>query len=102
MSNVNNDTITINSEPIALYKILKLAGVATGGEGKNLIANGYVTLNTKLETRKRKKVYGGDTVQFEDELWLIQLSKDVHSSECHVISNSTQNVPRKKIQPKLS
>ena len=102
-----DDTITISSEPIELYKILKLAGVATGGEGKMLIAEGCVALNAQLETRKRKKVYGGDTVQFGEELWLIELAAGAAKAERIEEDSSPapqpkQHVPRKKVRPKLS
>ena len=102
-----DDTITISGEPIELYKILKLAGVATGGEGKMLIAEGCVALNAQLETRKRKKVYGGDTVQFGEELWLIALAEGAPRAERADEDNSPapqpkQHIPRKKTRPKLS
>ena len=102
-----DDTITISSEPVELYKILKLAGVATGGEGKMLIAEGCVALNAELETRKRKKVYGGDTVQFGEELWLIKLADGAPTVERVATDDSPapqpkQHVPRKKVRPKLS
>lgn len=96
--------ITIHSEPIELYKILKLAQVATGGEGKMLIAEGYVAHNMELETRKRKKVYGGDTVQFDDQLWLIELADGAQRAERAESSPAPapkQHKPRRKARPKL-
>jgi ribosome-associated protein len=57
--------ITIDREPVELYKILKFEGlVGSGGEAKAAIADGHVKLNNEVETRKRKKVVGGDTLQF--------------------------------------
>ncbi len=57
--------ITIDWEPVELYKILKFEGlVGSGGEAKAAIADGHVKLNDVVETRKRKKVSGGDTLQF--------------------------------------
>lgn len=98
--------ITINAEPIELYKILKLAQVATGGESKMLIAEGYVAHNMELETRKRKKVYGGDTVQFDELLWLIELAEGAAKaprSESSPAPAPKQHKPKKKkSRPKLS
>ncbi len=59
--------IVINREPIDLNKLLKLDNVVSGGgEAKILIAEGGVTLNGEVETRKRKKVFAGDVVQYLD------------------------------------
>lgn len=57
-----NDT-TIRSQPIALYQLLKFAGLAaSGGEAKHCIEQGLVTLNGVVETQKRKKIMAGDIV----------------------------------------
>jgi ribosome-associated protein len=55
--------IEISEEPIELYKILKLENLAaSGGEAKQVIAEGRVMVNGKAETQKRKKIYAGDVV----------------------------------------
>ena len=57
--------IEISEEPIELYKILKFENmVASGGEAKYVIAEGQVIVNGKVETRKRKKIFSGDVVEF--------------------------------------
>jgi ribosome-associated protein len=57
--------IIISEEPIDLYKILKLENwVASGGEAKVVISEGRVIVNGKAETRKRKKIFSGDVVEF--------------------------------------
>ena len=67
--------VEITSEPVELYKILKFEGmVASGGEAKQLISEGYVLVNGKVETRKRKKIVAGDTIEFAQEIIRIQLS----------------------------
>ncbi len=61
-------TVAITREPVELYKILKFEGmVASGGEAKAVIADGQVTVNGEVETRKRKKIVHGDTIVFGSE-----------------------------------
>lgn len=58
--------LTIEQEPIELYKILKILNwVGSGGEAKYLISEGQVLVNQAIETRKRKKIYSGDVVEFD-------------------------------------
>lgn len=58
--------VRITSEPIELYKILKIENlVASGGEAKALVAEGLVKVNGEIETRKRKKIFGDDIIEFE-------------------------------------
>ena len=58
--------IEISEEPIELYKILKFENwVASGGEAKQVISEGQVMVNGKVETQKRKKIFSGDVVKFE-------------------------------------
>jgi len=53
-------------EFIELVKLLKLLDlVNSGGEAKIRINKGEVLLNGELETRKRKKLYPGDTIDFD-------------------------------------
>ncbi len=67
-------TVVIHCEPVDLYKILKFEGlVASGGEAKMLIADGCVSLNGVVETRKRKKIFAGDVIGFGDETFRIEL-----------------------------
>lgn len=55
----------ISEEPIELYKILKFKNmVDSGGEAKQVISGGQVKVNGKVETRKRKKIFSGDVVEF--------------------------------------
>ena len=49
--------VSINKEPVELYKILKFEGLLeSGGAAKNAIANGLVEVNDCVEKRKRKKL----------------------------------------------
>lgn len=66
--------ILINREPVELYKLLKFEGlVATGGEAKMVIDEGYVAVNGQLEMRKRRKMLGGDVFTFDGQDYLLEL-----------------------------
>jgi ribosome-associated protein len=66
-------TVVIHREPVELYKILKFEGlVASGGEAKMVIAEGYVTVNGEVETRKRKKIVAGDVIGFGGETFSVE------------------------------
>lgn len=57
----------LESEFVELYKILKFEGIAdSGGEAKQAIAEGLVSVNGEIETRKRKKIRAGDQIDFID------------------------------------
>ncbi len=57
----------LESEFVELYKILKFEGIAdSGGEAKQAIADGLVSVNGAVETRKRKKIRAGDQIDFID------------------------------------
>ena len=59
--------VQISKEPIELYKLLKIANIASsGGEAKHLIAEGLVRVNGVIETRKRKKISSDDIILFEN------------------------------------
>jgi ribosome-associated protein len=71
--------VEISKEPIELYKILKFESlVASGGEAKQAIADGRVTVNGEVETRKRKKIYAGDVVAFGNETVRITVEQECH------------------------
>ncbi|MCG8635322.1 MAG: RNA-binding S4 domain-containing protein [Desulfobacterales bacterium] len=59
--------VYVKNPPVALYKVLKFENLAaSGGEAKYMIADGLVRVNGKVETRKRKKIYPGDTIELDD------------------------------------
>jgi len=67
----------IEQEPIELYKVLKMENwVGSGGEAKFVIAEGRVLVNNAIETRKRKKIFSGDTVAFGGRKIRIRLKDD--------------------------
>jgi len=56
----------IAEEYIELCKLLKAANlVMSGGEAKEVITQGMVTVDGAVETRKRCKIRPGQTVVFE-------------------------------------
>ena len=60
--------LEITEEPIELYKILKFENMVTsGGEAKYVISQGQVVVNGEVETRKRKKIFSGDIIEFKEE-----------------------------------
>jgi len=55
----------LEAEFVELYKILKFEGLAeSGGMAKLLIADGQVSVNGEIETRKRKKIRPGDKIEY--------------------------------------
>ena len=67
--------VEITEEPVELYKILKFEGlVSSGGEAKSVVAEGLVSVNGEIETRKRRKIVSGDIIEFADEELQISLT----------------------------
>lgn len=58
--------------PITLGQFLKVAGIAfTGGEAKQVISNGEVTVNGCTETRRGRRLVVGDIVEAAGEVVLV-------------------------------
>ncbi len=67
MSDSETIIAELESEFVELYKILKFEGLAdSGGNAKQAIAEGRVSVNGEVETRKRKKIKAGDQIDFID------------------------------------
>ena len=61
----------ISSFKMKLDQFLKWKGVgATGGQAKNLIGSGLVTVNNQLETRRGRKLNHGDLVCFGNNQYI--------------------------------
>ena len=59
-------------QTIRLGQYLKLMGlVATGGEAKYVIQEGYVRVNGEVETRRKRQLHAGDTVELEDHAFTV-------------------------------
>lgn len=67
--------IVISKEPVELYKLLKFESLASsGGEAKFFISEGNVRVNGVVETRKRKKIVSGDTIEIAEEKFTVCLA----------------------------
>ena len=64
-------------ETIQLDQFLKLTGlVGTGGQAKLLIQSGQVFVNGEAETRRKRQLVLGDTVQFENQQFDVSAEDD--------------------------
>lgn len=60
--------IKLKDEYIKLGQALKAAGlVSSGVEAKEVIQEGLVKVNGEIDTRRGKKLYGGDVVSYNGE-----------------------------------
>lgn len=65
---MNTTTIQIKTEFIRLDQLLKFSGlVDTGGMAKEIILQGYVSVNGESCTMRGRKIRPGDTVTVENE-----------------------------------
>lgn len=59
--------VSIHTEFIRLDALLKLAGFAeTGGQAKEMILEGAVSVNEQVELRRGRKLYPGDFAEIDD------------------------------------
>jgi ribosome-associated protein len=66
MTRSSNIITELEVESVELYKILKFEGLAhSGGFAKQVISDGLVHVNGKIETQKRKKIIPGDRIIFD-------------------------------------
>ena len=64
--------IKIDTEYIKLDQLLKFAGlVNTGGEAKNIIMEGRITVNGSVEKARGKKLRADDIIEFEGHKYKI-------------------------------
>lgn len=60
--------VAISGDEIPLGSFLKLAGVIeSGGDAKQRIAAGDVTVNGETETRRGRKLRHGDVVELDEQ-----------------------------------
>lgn len=62
------ETIKLRDEFIKLGQALKAAGlVESGVDAKDVILDGLVKVNGEVDTRRGRKLYAGDIVEFDGE-----------------------------------
>lgn len=62
------EAVEISDEFIKLGQLLKLAGmVGSGVEAKIVIQNGEVKVNGEVDTRRGKKIYPQDVVEYNGQ-----------------------------------
>ncbi|MFZ1692977.1 MAG: RNA-binding S4 domain-containing protein [Flavobacteriales bacterium] len=60
--------IELRGEYIELNQLLKLAGICdSGGQGKQLVAEGLVKVDGQVELRKTNKIRAGQVVECEGQ-----------------------------------
>ena len=65
---MHSQDFSLKTEYIDLSQLLKAAGLAmSGGEAKFFVTEGLVQVNGEPESRKRRKLRGGDVVVFNNE-----------------------------------
>lgn len=66
--------VVVREEPIEMCQLLKFAGLTdSGGEAKQVIAEGQVLFNGVVEKQKRKKVRAGDRVTYKSETLVVKV-----------------------------
>ena len=76
---MQKEKISIHTPFIKLDQLLKFSGIAeTGGDAKDMIYDGIVSVNKKAATERGKKIHPGDVVEvrFDDELLVIDVTAD--------------------------
>jgi ribosome-associated protein len=60
------DEVSVGSDMIRLGQFLKFAGLLdSGGNAKEVIIDGYVTVNDEVDRRRGRQLHDGDLVSFE-------------------------------------
>jgi ribosome-associated protein len=73
-SSPQSRVVPVREVPIELCAFIKFGGLAdSGGEAKQMIAEGGVLLNGAVETRKRKQLVVGDRVTVDGDTIVVSL-----------------------------
>ncbi|MBI2510450.1 MAG: RNA-binding S4 domain-containing protein [Opitutae bacterium] len=65
--------VAIRGDSIELAQLLKFGGlVGTGGEAKQVIGAGQVSLNGATETQRGKKIVPGDRVSYNGQTLVVR------------------------------
>jgi ribosome-associated protein len=71
---------TLKGDFIALCDLLKIEGIAqSGGQGKQMVTDGIVTVDGKIELRKTAKIRAGQVVTCMDQSIKVVSVTDSHN-----------------------
>ena len=71
---IDNDKEQDSKKCIELNVFIKMHGLAaTGGQAKMLIRSGNVILNGTPETRNKKKLHDGDSLEIEGKKYTVKV-----------------------------
>ncbi|WAB80782.1 RNA-binding S4 domain-containing protein [Microcella daejeonensis] len=60
------EAVSIGGDMIRLGQFLKFSGLLdSGGDAKEVIIDGYVTVNGEVDRRRGRQLHDGDVVSFE-------------------------------------
>jgi ribosome-associated protein len=66
MTKTDPDDVSIGGEMIRLGQFLKYSGLLdSGGDAKEVVIDGYVTVNGEVDRRRGRQLHDGDLVTFE-------------------------------------
>ncbi len=73
MADSNEQTVAIRGASIELAQLLKFGGlVETGGEAKQVIGAGQVSVNGTVETQRGKTIVPGDRVSYNGQTLVVR------------------------------
>ena len=80
-SGKDNNGSSTDADPVAeqgirLDQFLQTCGVPTGGQAKVLIQGGEILVNNEVETRRRRKLFVGDEVLFQNEIYVVAMEEE--------------------------
>ncbi|MES2605200.1 MAG: RNA-binding S4 domain-containing protein [Pseudomonadota bacterium] len=95
--------VSINRQPVELYKILKFEGLCeSGGEAKAAVEQGLVKVNGEVETRKRKQIVVGDTIEFSGEQFGIVLDEAAGADKAAAAAAKSAAVKKPAFKPTIA
>lgn len=57
---------------IELNTFLKIKGIAqSGGSAKHIIKEGNILVNNELETRNKRKLFGGEVISYQNKQHIV-------------------------------
>lgn len=93
------EIIKVDYAPIELVKVLKLGGISSGGEAKQLIHLNQVRVNQQIISAKRARIYDLDIIEIDGYCWQVEVSKPAPLSNAHKAINQRNNSPQAKSEP---